>query len=101
VGSYLDESGHHGYLFTVDPTGIGRFVTLDDPAATPGGLGTFAHGINNAGQIVGIMTTLVPTASSFARPGAPAPASAPTQRLMGLPARLSSLQKASTTQARL
>jgi probable HAF family extracellular repeat protein len=53
VGTYVDGSGDHGYLFTGDPTGIGRFFTLDDPSATPGLGGTVAHGINDLGQIVG------------------------------------------------
>src|SRR5262249_38724187 len=53
VGTYVDGSGGHGYLFTGDPTGIGRFFTLDDPSATPGLGGTAARGINDASQIVG------------------------------------------------
>jgi hypothetical protein len=53
VGTYIDGSGDHGYLFTGDPTGIGRFFTLDDPSATPGLGGTVAHGINNSAEIVG------------------------------------------------
>src|SRR5262249_4246475 len=53
VGSYVDGSGDHGYLLTGDPTGIGRFFTLDDPLTTPGVGGTAASGIKGFGQIVG------------------------------------------------
>jgi len=46
VGSYVDATGTHGFLFS-----DGTFTTIDDPLATQG---TFALGINNAGEIVGL-----------------------------------------------
>ena len=59
VGTYIDSSGtHHGFLAT--PSGGGySFTTLDDPLAngtppqTVGNQGTYATGIDDAGQIVG------------------------------------------------
>jgi probable HAF family extracellular repeat protein len=51
VGYYFDASDHpHGFLY--DPNGgmFPPYFTLDDPSATEG---TFALGINDAGQIVG------------------------------------------------
>ena len=51
VGGYTDTSGNtHGYLLSK-----GRYTTLDDPNAN--GVFTFADGINNRGQIVGIYST--------------------------------------------
>jgi len=46
VGNY-DDGSSHGFLDSG-----GSFTTIDDPNATRVG-GTFAHGINDAGQIVG------------------------------------------------
>ena len=45
VGDYHNGSGIHGFLESG-----GTYTTLDAPTAT---LGTFARGINDAGQIVG------------------------------------------------
>jgi len=48
VGSYGNESGSHGFLYSGGTNGT--YTTLDDPSATQG---TFAQGINASGQIVG------------------------------------------------
>src|SRR6476660_5602330 len=56
VGDYHNGSGIHGFLESG-----GTYTTLDAPTAT---LGTFARGINDAGQIVGSYRTARTTASS-------------------------------------
>src|SRR5512132_2885782 len=45
VGSYLIDTGLHGFLLSG-----GTYITLDDPLAT---IGTAALGLNATGQIVG------------------------------------------------
>jgi hypothetical protein len=55
VGYYVDSNGiDHGYIYT--PGAVQPFVTLDDPLAAGNpsfGRGTWARGINDAGQVVG------------------------------------------------
>jgi probable HAF family extracellular repeat protein len=46
VGTYVDATGTHGFLYTG-----GNYTTITDPSAAVGE--TFATGINNSGQIVG------------------------------------------------
>src|SRR5438105_4544655 len=49
VGQFRDASNRaHGFLLSG-----GSFITIDDPAATGPGSGTFVQGINDARQIVG------------------------------------------------
>src|SRR5436190_8564168 len=49
VGEFRDASNRaHGFLLSG-----GSFITIDDPAATGPGSGTFGRGINDARQIVG------------------------------------------------
>ncbi len=54
VGDYGDATGSHGFLLRsgvdFNQTDPSDYTTLDDPSATNG---TFAFGINNAGQVVG------------------------------------------------